>query len=77
MQSILVDEIGKLVYWYQYQKDGIRESGYGILLDIHPNSQICSVLVGGESIYSIPVRDIEIVEEENENSKWIISKKER
>ncbi len=73
MQSVLVNEIGKLVYWYQYKKDEIKESGYGILLDIHPELQFCSILVGGQSIYNIPIRDIEIVEEENEDSEWFIS----
>ena len=76
MQNTLVEHLGGLVYWYQYHKNEINESGIGILLDVNSELQLSAVLVGG-TIHHIANRDVEILGESYEDHKRIPSKEDK
>ena len=75
MQNTLVEHIGELVYWYQFHKNEINESGVGILLDVNAEFQLSAVLVGG-TIHHIPNCDVEILGEDYENQEWLSSEED-
>jgi hypothetical protein len=76
LQSILVEHIGELVYWYQYHKSEINESGIGILLDVNSELKLSAVLVG-QTIHHVPNCDVEILGEDYEDQDRISSEEDQ